>query len=463
MPDPQLTVTSSEPPPGDALSVTKSEPLPDDSWVQFSKDVAAGVFKGVGNTVFGLGKVVHDYTPVGRLSDAIQPGAFDRKPPEIVPTNTAQKIGYTGEQIGEFFVPAGTATKAAKAVNVAKDAALALVQSGSPAQAGVTGALSAVIPGAGAARGAAGALESSAEKTMAQALGATKEWAKEEAAKLGPQMLARGVGGSRPAMLETAKATAKRVGQELTDAYTTAAAAGATVPSAIIRGHVDLAADALKVPNAAGVRVAIPGTESVIAKLDELGQFVDALGADIPVDRAAVIKKTWDQIVSKAGLYGPKATSSATDSASAWAIREAAGSFRALLNADPSIAALNAELGFWTGLRKVLTATEKRTQAQGGGLIAAGMGGSGAIVGALSGDSASDRATKAVIGGMAGRQFVKLIQSPAWRTQVTAPMKSLLADALASGATGQIQGAIARIAASLPAQLRPSLSDQLAQ
>ncbi|HEX7932539.1 MAG TPA: hypothetical protein VF573_05610, partial [Paraburkholderia sp.] len=310
------------------------------------------------------------------------------------------------------------------------------------------------------ARKASDALETGARKEMAQALGATKEWAKAEAAKLAPQMLKRGIGGSREAMLNTAKATAARVGGQLNDAYRLAAEAGETVPADIIAGNVQLARDALQVKNAAGKRVTIPGTEGVVQKLDELADFVQSLGPDIPVDKAAHVKRTWDAIVSKAGLFGPKATASSTDNANAWAVREASNSFRQMLNTNPDISSLNKEAAFWTGLKNVLKETQKRTQAQAGtGLVQAGTGGAGALIGAMSGDSTTDRATKAVIGGLAARQLTKLIQSPAFRTTVSGPMKQQLADALASDSAGRILGATQRIIASLPAQLRAQFAN----
>ncbi len=433
------------------------------TWGDTAADVALGAVKGVGNTVYGLGKVVHDYTPIGRISDAIQPGAFDEanKPPELEPTNTPQRVGQMAEQVGEFFLPTGAVGKVGKAAEIGKAGLLTLAQSGSPTAAGISAGLTAVIPGASAAQKASGMLERSAQKEMAQALGATKEWAKAEATKLAPQMLERGVAGSRAAMLDTAKETAKRVGGNLNKAYEAAAAAGDTVPSDIIAGNVQLARDALQTTNAAGQRVTIPGTETVVGKLNELADFVQTLGPDIPVDKAAHVKRVWDKIVDKAGLFGPKATSSATDNSNAWAVREAAGSFRDLLNTNPDIAALNKEAAFWTGLKKVLKETEKRTQAQvGTGLIASGTGVGGAIVGGMSGDSASDRAMKAVAYGFASRQLAKLVTSPAFRTMVSARSKQFLADALASGSAGRVAGAVQTTIRALPSELQSQFAPE---
>jgi hypothetical protein len=207
----------------------------------------------------------------------------------------------------------------------------------------------------------------------------------------------------------------------------------------------------LKVPHAEGVATVIPGTEAVIGRLDKLDAFVADLGPAIPFDKAERVKQVWDRIVSRSGLYTNKATASATDNAAAWATREAAAPFRELLaSGSPSLAKLNQEYRFWKGLRTVLHETTRRTQAQSGGLISAGMGGAGAIIGGLSGDSMTDRIEKAALGGLVGRQFIRVMQSPAWRTSVSAPAKQALADALASGSAERITRAASRIVAAVP-------------
>lgn len=424
-----------------------------DAVVRNAKDLASGVGAGIANTVFGGGDLIRRATGMPRIKD--EP---DVKAMTTPPDSTAGKAGYYGEQVGEFFLPTGIVGKAGKLAEVAKSGALTLAQSGSPVDAGVSAGLTAVLPGGSAAKRMSGALSEGAEKTVAQALGATKEWAKSEAGKLAPQILERGISGSRQGMLAQARAAVAEVGPKLTQAYKDAAAAGATVNGDVIRGNLQFAAEKLMVKDSAGQRVAIAGTEPVVNKLRQLEDFVETLGTDIPVDKAAFIKTTWDQIVSKAGLFGHKATSSATDNANAWAVREGAGAFRELLNANPTIEALNKEFGFWKGLRNVLSETEKRTQAQGGGLSAAITGSAGMAAGFASGDSVGDRLEKAFIGGAAGRQVVKLVQSPYWRTTVSAPLKDLLAKSLASGNASQIESVSKVLIRSLPAQLRDAFT-----
>jgi hypothetical protein len=419
-----------------------------------AKDVVGGVRAGLANTVFGGGDLIRRGLGMERIVD--QP---DVKALMTPPDSMAGKIGYHGEQIGEFFAPTGMVGKAGKIAEVAKSGLLTLAQTGGDVKdAGVSAGLAAAVPMAGAAitkgrQALSGALESSAQRTIAQALGATKEWAKAEAAKLAPQILERGVGGSRKAMLDTAKATAKRVGGELEHAYQAAAAAGETVSGDVIRGNLQLAADALKVKLPNGTLAMVPGTERVIDRLQRLDEFVGSLGSDIPVDTAAKLKRTWDHIVSKAGLYGPKATATATDTADSWAYREAAGAFRTLLNTNPTIEALNKEVAFWTGLKRVLAETAKRTQAQRGGLTDAVRGAAGAAAGASAGGPVG-----AFAGGMATQQLSALLNSAAWKTKVAGPLKQALAEALAAGSGGRVANVTSRIVASLPAQLRPSFA-----
>lgn len=444
--------------------VAKSAPA--SSAMSTAGDVAVGAAKGLGNTVFGLGKIVHDYTPIGRISDAIQPGVFDQRLVALQPTNTAQRVGYTGEQIGEFFLPVGEAgalARAGRAAGAAPRAAVqaagtTLAQTGSPAEAGlsgtVTGAITAAIPGVSAvARG----LKASAQKSVAQALGATKEGMKTTAAELAPGMLARGVKGSRAAMLEQAAGHVQSVGAQIGAEIQAAAQAGQTVAGDAVRNAIRQSAAPLHVMNAQGTPIPIAGAEAAVKQLRKLDQFVGELGADIPFDKAAAVKTAWDRIVSKAGLYGPKTTSSATDNANAWAIREAASSFRELLaQGSPTLDALNQEFKFWKGLKTVLTETERRTQAQGGGLVSGVTGSIGAASGFASGQSMGDRVQNAVIGGVMGRQLVRVLQSPAFRTAVAGPLKDKLADALATGEAGKILTALGKVTAALPAQLRPA-------
>lgn len=424
---------------------------------QSAGDVAVGVGKGAANTAIGFGRLVNDYVPgVSRLNEAIYGAPVDRATYEsarevfATPQNTAQRIGFGAEQIGEFFLPVGAVGRLGQAAQIGKSGVLTLSQGGSPLAAGVSAGLTAAIPGASALRRASQGATRGAEQEMARALGATKEYMKTEAMRLAPEMLASSVRGSRSAMLETATANVARLGTSIGDEVAKAAKAGVTVDGWIIRGEIQLAKDGVLVANAAGQKVPIEGAARVAHQLDRLDTFVESLGRDIPVDKAHKIKMLWDRIVSKSGLYNQKAGATATDNATSWAVREGATAFRDLLNASPSLSALNQEFKFWKGMKDVLTATQMRTQAQSSGLASTILGGTGATVGALAGDTTSDRVQNAVLGGLAGKKLIQVVQSPAWRTTVTGPMKQKLAEALASGNAERVTTAVGRIVAATP-------------
>lgn len=435
----------------------KPAPEPQErSMLDTAKDVAIGAAKSVPETIFGLGKVVRDYTPIGRISDLIQPGAFEQKPPEITPSNAAQQAGMTIGQIGQFFVPGAGATRLSRAAGeVAKSGALTLGQTGGDvAAAGASAALAGALPAAGAATRASRALRGSAEKSVQQALGATKEWAKSEAAKLAPEMLRRGVRGGRQSLLARAESQAAQIGKAISDEVAEEASRGNVIDGNRIRETLAQAKEAFLVSGKP-----IEGTHRVVRQLNRLEEFVGNAtpwgGGPIPIEDAQRIKHVFDRIVSKAGLFGPKASASATDNATAWAIREAASAFRKeLASASPNLSALNKDFAFWGGLRNVLRETERRTGAQGGGLVSgiAGVGGASAAL--AGGGDFSDIA----LAGLAGRQVVKVLQSPYWRTAVSAPLKNLLADALASGNAARVERASRKIINALPAQVQLAMA-----
>lgn len=93
-----------------------------------AKDMAKGAAKGAGSTVIGLGELalkgygLIPYAPGKELAkESIQTGE-DIKKQQFTPENTAEKIGYGGEQIAEFFIPAGEAAKGIKAVEAGAEA-----------------------------------------------------------------------------------------------------------------------------------------------------------------------------------------------------------------------------------------------------------------------------------------------------------------------------------------------------
>jgi hypothetical protein len=412
--------------------------------------VAKGVAKSALGTIEGLGNVVRSIPVVGPL---LSKGPEVTLPISTKPSNTSQAVGKAVGDVAQFFVP-GMAT-GGRLAQAAKAAGLTYAQTGGDATAsGLSAGLTAVLPGAGVASRASGALEQSAEKSVARALGATKEWAKTEAAKLAPEVIKRGIGGSRQAMLGIAEEASKRVGADLNAAIATAADAGETISGTAIRDGLKTIADTFFVAKPDGARLAIPGTEQVIRRLASLDRFVADLGSDIPIDKAVAVRRVWDKIVDDAGLFGRKGVASGADNAGAFATKQASDAFRTLINESPSLDALNKESSFWQGLTSVLNETIARTQSQSSGLSQAIQSGAGATVGGMFGENAGDRFKNAVLGGIAGRQVVRVLQSPAFATKVSAPMKNMLAHALASGSAARIESAARAVIQSLPSQVR---------
>lgn len=445
-----------------------------------------GGMKGVAEIPMFLGGLVQKIPGVSRVVDALygQPGlsdaAFSESSPlreDLAPTNTAQRVGYGVERLGEFFVPiAGPATKvlgasrlAAKAPVIAKNlptirrglegvsaGSLTLAQGGTPTEAAIAAGLSVALPGTDRMRKfTAETVKDSAEAGMARALGATKEVAKQEAADIAPEMLERGVGGTRRSMLSQADTQVADIGREIGAVVDAAAQSGSTVP-------VDQFVMALRqsrIKSQGDVRMArvVPGTESIVNTLDKLERFATGFGKNIPIDKAQAIKQVWADIVSKAGLYGPSAGAAPTDKAVAFAYKEGADAMRALIASEnPTLAKLNKEFTFWKGLQDILVATKLRTQAQGGGLTATLVGGSGATaVGAATGSI-----PQAVVGGAVAGAVTRIVQSPIFRTRVSAPLKMALADALSSGDQGKVLRAIANITSAYPAMYERGVGDK---
>ncbi len=416
-----------------------------------ARDVVGGLRSTVARTVFGGGDLVRQGLGMERVIDRPEVQAW-----MTAPDSTAGRVASAVGDVAQFFLPTGAVGKVRQGAEIVKAGALTLAQTGDPATAGVSAGITAVVPGVGAARTFSRNLQASAEKSMTQALGATTRPLKAQAATLAPQMLARGTRGTRRTMLDQAEKAVSTLGDELNAAYDAAAASGEAVSGATVRRTVTRAAETFRVPNAAGSRVVIPGAEPIVQRLQALDEFIGTLGDDIPVNHAAHLKRTWDDIASSAGLFGSD-LASATDKAAARAFKAASDSFRTLLNTNPTLAALNKELSFQIGLKKVLKATVSRTQSQSSGLVAAGFGAAGMAAGVASGDSLLDRLEKGALGGLAAKHLVKIVQSPHFRTSVSAPLKKQLADALASGRTGNLMAALSRISAAMPGQLSSAI------
>lgn len=430
------------------------------------------------------------------------PGAdvLDRMAPPIqvdtTPTNAMQRAGGTAEQIAEVLLPAGRiaklGTKAAEvaapalsrfvgqtaaqvapraAVEATAGAGLSAMQGG---DATTGAALSAAMPVAGRfANSLAPKLQEAARKQVVQALGPTKERFKAMAERLAPEMLRRGIRGSRESVLAHAAEAAEVAGEQIeaaieqyggrqvgTDAVVkaleTAKDAFRTFKrmapdEAVRRGLVENADGAFKMRNGARlsddgmVEVPVVFEARAIRQLDGLQKIIGELGPEARVDQLIAVRRAWDRVVDQAGGFAHRAGGAVgmplKDSSEAWAKREATSAIRKLLNDEvPELTALNKEYSFWKSLEDVLAQTLKRTQPQGPGLTREVAGAAAAAAGSGSGVGTAVALQK--VGKMAHSVFT----SPRWRL-ASAQAKDALAEAIASGRVSNIATALSRIGA----------------
>jgi hypothetical protein len=436
-----------------------------------TRDVAADAVTGAGKaaarSVLGAGAFLRENVPGGQaIHDAAGGDWATVDMADLEPTNRAQQLGGVAEQVGEFFIPVGgvagglarkvPALRAAaptmrRIVEPAYDAGLTLAQGGSVPEAITSAALQGVLP---SAHRGAGAVRDSAESSVARSLRPGTNEAKAEAARLAPEMLERGVGGSQGGMLREAQREVGQIGPQIGAEVLEQTQRGTTVKTA--QFLEDMKAARLQSQSGVGDLVgAIPGTGPILAKLDELEKFAAEQGERLSIEHAQAIKQGWDDIVSKSGLYGRHADAAPTDRAAAWVYREGANSMRKLIaEQSPTLAKLNAEFSFWKGLDDVLSATALRTQGQGAAMTRTLTGGfGGAIVGSSTGSVVEGFLTMAAVNTVA-----RMLQSSRFRSQVAGPLKMKLADALSAGDQGLVLKAITNIAASVPS-IRAELFD----
>lgn len=457
-----------------------------------SYDAAGGVRAGAASTVYGGGDLIRRATGMDRVID--QPDVRAAMTP---PDSPAGRAGFAAEQFAEFAIPMARVASAVKGAPLAVRAltegaasgSIAAAQGGDPVSGVVIGA---AAPAVGAlvraplVDRAAGALREGAEKRIAQALGATKERFKAMAEKLAPQMLDRGVpgrvGASREGLLKQARSQASTYGRAIDEALMNAG--DEPVSTRLIIDALEEAKSAFQVPQRMSVQdatrrgltaqardvgggfVEVPVVIDArpIEQLQQLQQTLGQLGDDATVGQIVAIRRVWDDVVSRAGGFQHRSSRAfgvpLAEQTEAWAKREATSAIRKVLaESQPDLAALNKEFAFWSSLREVLTATQKRTQAQQGGLGKMILGGAGVTAGAMSGNTTSDRMQNAIIGGLIGKQLIAAVTSPRWRF-VSVDVRNRLANAIATKNEGETLSALVRASAALGSggALRPAPS-----
>lgn len=457
----------------------------------FVKEAVKGGAKGAASTALGISQLINKGTAAVGLSDPVKPEVWNAARADFAtPQGTAQKVGFGAEQLGEFFVPGAAVTKGAKALTTgskvanvgvraglegASAAGVHAAQTGNTEGAGTMGlagaAFGAVAPalsGAMATR-AGQALKESAEKRIAQALGAHKERFKAIAEKRAPEILKRGLGGSRSQLLKEAAEQSSEAGKavdavlkehgatplstaSIVDALETAkqpflAQRPMTVTEAY-RAGVLKNAKATGDGNVATTTVLDPRP---VEQLQKLQDTVRALGDDATVDQIVAVRRVWDKVVEQAGGFAHRAGSDfglpLAEKTEAWAKREATKAIRRTLEKEvPDLAAVNKEFAFWKDLKSVLTATEAREQAKNNVIPKIIASGVGVTSGVASGDTMEERIGNAALYGFLGPKVLAGLQSARWKF-IDARLRNALAEALATQSPVGIRAAAARIAA----------------
>jgi hypothetical protein len=277
-----------------------------------------------------------------------------------------------------------------------------------------------------------GVLKRSAQKGMAQTMGATT--VKNKA--LTERVVA-------PGLLERGTVAATRAGLEK-KALREVSAAGDTIDDVLGKMDPKKAVDVKPIMQAMkeyrdafrieGSHVIgnTQGHKNSIDAMDGLIGLVKEQGRDVSFKSLRSLRKILDSAVEKgSGFYGKTVAEGSMIEAQ----RELAGAIRSeLAKSSPDLAKVNAEYSFWKKAHQVIRATNERTQAQAKPLSQKLITAAGLAGGIATGDPA-----QAMIILGASRYLPELVQSPAWR-MVSAQTKNRMADMIASGKVAEADG-----------------------
>lgn len=359
------------------------------------------------------------------------------------------------------------------AADIGEQAASGDVAGAAGALTGVLTPMAAARPLAGLARKAAKPLQQSAQRKVVQALGPTKERFKSIAEKRAPEILERGLGGSRESLQAQAAVRARAAGAQIDqllqreggrplnpkpviDALEDAKSAYQTMrqmPLAdAIRDGLERSPGARIVGNT--VEIPVVYEPRAVAQLSGLQRVLAELGPEARVDHIVAIRRAWDKVVADAGGFQHRAPGAVgqplKDVSEAATKRQATTAIRQLLDADvPELSAINKEFAFWKDIDGVLRQTLKRTQAQGPSLLGRVREGAGQVTGAVVGGMAGGpfgAGVGSILTGTLAKSAHTIFTSPRWRL-VSARTRHQIAQALASGNPERISTAIGRAAA----------------
>lgn len=393
--------------------------------------------------------------------------SLNQTPDILKPKTTGQKIGYVAEKAGEFLAPGSAITKGEKALQATTESATRAGKVTPFVEKAINVAGGAALEGAGAATvneaqtgdtkgslktgliaGAvsvpfkifgqlkepvANALQSSAEKKSAQALGATTKADKQLSDKIVPELLKRRVTfATRGGLLQKMQSSLDDVGNQLEDAYAALPQDTKVDVSPVIKRLEDFK-DTFITTGAGGQRVVVDpagykAAQELQTTIIQLAQNPEKLvtNSDVSLTSLREARQILDKSIAKTGK---SFALGARDSATLAAQKSGANAIRNELAQEfPEIAKINKEYTFWKNVESVVGNTIQRTKSQATPIGETIAEGAGAVVGAAKGGGLGN-----IVLGATGYKLLKsVITSPAWR-QTSAVIRSTLADALMRG------------------------------
>lgn len=409
-------------------------------------DAASTVGNEALGFVKGAGHTAQNVMASGAVDPLLGPGASlvakSNAPyaaPALAP-QPGQKLGYGGEQMLEYVLPAAVTGGLAPSLGLAGQmgmealtgGAVAGAQTMDPKQAAMAALISSTGPLAGkAAEAGAPLLRRLAETQYARALGATTKPLKAEAAKIVPQLLDQRVSGTLESLAEKGATNSKALGQELNKTYEGATAAGVETHTApVLQSLEDMKGKYFVQAGGKPLNVN-PGA---VSKIEAVQGLVQQFGDAAEPDQVWKLRKNMDDII-----YGGTDVSPSTMKTLQAQTRSVVQN--ELSKASPDIEALNAKFSLWKGLQNVASATMKRKLGQ-SGIVEMGLrtsiGGAAGVL--LGGDDPKWGAVGAALGA--------LTKHPLYRT-VSAVEKARLASAMATGSAPMVMSVVSRLAAGL--------------
>jgi hypothetical protein len=469
-------------------------------------DVAAGAGKELLAQGVRGGALLRQIPGVDALSNAL-PNLNGQVPVSaMTPEGGAERAGAMGFQVAEALAPARAVTnlgvqaasKVAPSIAgaVGNTAARIIPRAGVEAAAG--GAMSALQGGsaaAGAALGgavpvlgsalsklapeAAARLKAAAAEGVEKALGPTKEYFKALTTKITPEILKRGVRGSRESIKALSEEMVNVLGPQIDDAIQKFGDRRAGLQP--VMDAIEVAKDAYRTTRqvtaaeiAANPQLAekvrgfvSPGIfeadvvfePRAVEQLGKLQKTLAELGDSARVDQLVAIRRTWDEVVAQAGGFAHRAAGAIgkplADISEAEAKRVATSAIRSVLDdAAPELSKINKEFSFWKNLDDIVGQTLQRTAPQSKGLAQSVAEGAGAAAGALSGAGGGILGSigAATVGKKLGGMLNSVFQSPRWKL-ASAQMKDSLAEAITSGNVSRAATILGRIGANRGAAL----------